>query len=385
MTFSNGNVTSGVLNFFVALAIMAAAVTPKPCFAEGFTTLEKDFREVPPSARRLTGPLFWLHGDERETRERLEFYIGKIAEGHNGSFCAESRPHSDWLGPRWYEDLAICLDAAKKNDLHMWIFDERWWPSQTVANNVPERYRSKRLVAETVEVEGPEAFEAEGYGGDHFVAAIAGRATSDGIDPDSLVDLESHISDGVLKWQAPEGEWQVMRFTWTPAPPTQQARHHSVDGASQDCVDWFIETVYQPHYARFKEDFGKTIVGFFYDEPETQGDWGTELAATFAERGVDWKKAFVAYKFELAGGRAGGGAVRLPRRVLRDLGPHDVRRHDPLVRRARRAVDRSLHGTRRPLPGPRSGGGEPDADAEILQHGRHGSGLSSVLPGRSQP
>ena len=74
-----------------------------------------------------------------------------------------------------------------------------------------------------------------------------------------------------------------------------------MDGASKDCVDWFIQTVYQPHYDHFTADFGKTIVGFFYDEPETPGDWGTELNAVLAERNVDWKKAYVAYKFELAG------------------------------------------------------------------------------------
>ncbi len=87
-----------------------------------------------------------------------------------------------------------------------------------------------------------------------------------------------------------------------PAPGRQSgSKELIVDGASQDCVDWFIKTVYQPHYDRFKDDFGKTIVGFFYDEPETQGDWGTELNATLAERGVDWKKALVAWKFRLAG------------------------------------------------------------------------------------
>ena len=37
------------------------------------------------------------------------------------------------------------------------------------------------------------------------------------------------------------------------------------------------------------------------DEPETPGDWGTELNATLAEWKVDWKKAYVAYKFELSG------------------------------------------------------------------------------------
>ncbi|MFQ5808179.1 MAG: glycosyl hydrolase, partial [Armatimonadota bacterium] len=55
------------------------------------------------------------------------------------------------------------------------------------------------------------------------------------------------------------------------------------------------------HYDRFKEDFGKTIVGYFYDEPETFGDWGTEVIPLLKARGVDWKKALTAWKFRLAG------------------------------------------------------------------------------------
>ena len=105
--------------------------------------LDKQFRDLPSEARRLTGPLFWLHGDE--SRERLEMYVGKVAEGGNGCFTAESRPHNDWLGPNWYRDLDICLQAAKKNNLEMWIFDERWWPSQMVGGKVPPQHGTKYL------------------------------------------------------------------------------------------------------------------------------------------------------------------------------------------------------------------------------------------------
>ena len=85
------------------------------------------------------------------------------------------------------------------------------------------------------------------------------------------------------------------------SPALSQKKQLSIDGASKNCVDWFIQTVYQPHYDHFGADFGKTIVGFFYDEPETRGDWGTELNRTLAAWHVDWKKAYVAYKFGLAG------------------------------------------------------------------------------------
>lgn len=57
--------------------------------------IETQFHELPMEARRLIGPLFWMHGDENETPERLEYYLERVAEGGNASFTAESRPHSD--------------------------------------------------------------------------------------------------------------------------------------------------------------------------------------------------------------------------------------------------------------------------------------------------
>ena len=267
-----------------------------------FATVEREFRELPMDARRFTGPLFWLHGDE--SKERLEMYVGKVAEGGNGCFTAESRPHSDWLGPNWYRDLGICLEAAKKNNLKLWIFDEKWWPSQGLGGKVPARYAAKKLEATATDAEGASEFTAEGCAGERYIAAVAGRVTAEGkIDGTSLFDLKQFIRDGRLRWQVPTGKWKVMKFTHTQASGLGQGggKQLSVDGASKDCVDWFLQTVYQPHYDHFKADFGKTIVGFFYDEPETRGDWGTELNRTLADWGVDWKLAYVAYKFELAG------------------------------------------------------------------------------------
>jgi hypothetical protein len=278
----------------VFLAFSAGAQEPD------LATLERQFREVPKEARRLAGPLFWLHGDE--SPERLATMLEKVAESGNGCFTAESRPHKDWLGEGWYRDLKVCLDAAKRLNLEMWIFDEKWWPSQMLGGKVPPEHGSKTMGAETATVEGPKRFAADGYGGKFFIGAVAGKEGEGGIDGSSLVDLAPHIRGGQLSWDAPAGRWQVMKFTWAfTGPKGMQQKMIAVDGASRDCVDWFLRTVYQPHYDRFKEDFGKTIRGYFYDEPETLGDWGPEAMKVLAERQVDWKKALVAWKFRLAG------------------------------------------------------------------------------------
>jgi len=286
-----------IRNTLCAAALAAVGIASALSAAgASIEALERQFRDLPMDARRLTGPLFWLHGDE--SKDRLEMYVGKVAEGGNGCFTAESRPHSDWLGEGWFRDLAICLEAAKKLDLRMWIFDEKWWPSGEVGGKVPSQYGSKRLIAAATAVAGPKRFTAPGYGGQTFVAAIAGQERDGAIDGATLVDLAPCISAGTLAWDVPEGAWKIMLFTWV---PRLSGSRYLVDGASRDCADWYIETVYRPHYDRFKDEFGKHIAGYFFDEPETHGDWGTEVIPMLRERGQDWKKALVAYKFGLAG------------------------------------------------------------------------------------
>jgi hypothetical protein len=47
-------------HIIVALIAAIAASAGEP----SMSTLERQFRELPMEARRLTGPLFWLHGDK---------------------------------------------------------------------------------------------------------------------------------------------------------------------------------------------------------------------------------------------------------------------------------------------------------------------------------
>lgn len=251
-------------------------------------------------ARRFTGPLFWMHGDE--TQAQLEGELQKVLEGHNGTFTTEPRPHVDWLGEGWYRDLKICLDFARKNNLTLFIYDDWWWPSQMMGGRVPAQYGSKRIAASAVSVQGPQSVN-ETCPATNLIAVIAGKEVEGGaVDGASLVDLTSRVKNGSLAWNAPEGKWRIMKFSWTfNGTKGGQQKYISVDGASPDCVEWFIKTVYQPHYDRFKDDFGKTIVGYFYDEPETQGDWGSDVPNVIAERKQSLAKLLVAYKFKLAG------------------------------------------------------------------------------------
>jgi hypothetical protein len=172
-----------------------------------------------------------------------------------------------------------------------------------MGGRVPQEFGTKVVEATAVRVDGPvTAFEAD-CSDSNLIAVAAGREVEGGaIDGQSLVDLTSRIKDGKLVWQIPAGSWSVMKFTWKfKGKGGGQQSFISVDGASPEAVDWFIKAVYQPHFDRFGADFGKTITGYFYDEPETQGDWGSDVPKLIAERKLNLAKLLVGYKFKLAG------------------------------------------------------------------------------------
>ena len=284
-----------LLRLLLLLALAGLAASPARA-VDPWVALEAGFRRPAMAQRRLTGPLFWLHGDE--TPKQIRDYVAKVAEGGNGSFTVESRPHTDWLGPGWYRDLAICLEAAKKHNLRMWIFDEKWWPSGEVGGKVPERYGSKRLITRVTDVRAGERVDIPVFQPDRRIGAVAARVLPGGLDLASLTELRAMPGTRRIVWNAPDGAWQVIQFAWE---PRISGSRYLVDGASRDAVDWYLRTVYQPHYDRFGADFGKTIAGFFYDEPETHGDWGTEVMRVLAERKIDWKSALLAKTHKLAG------------------------------------------------------------------------------------
>jgi len=266
--------------------------------AKPIEALTQTFVDLPISARQYTGPLFWLHGDE--SKEQIEGELMRVLESGNGTFTAESRPHSDWLGEGWYRDLKICLDFARAHHMTMWIFDEKWWPSGEVGGTVPPKYSCRDLIATAIRASGPGAVSI--VVPENLVAVIAGKAVGVGntVDPESLIDLTPEVRDGRLAWDAPAGDWRVMTFSWKTAG-TKRGHKAVVNGLDREAIDWWINTVYQPHYDRFRDDFGRTIQGYFYDEPETLGDFGPDLIPAIQARGGDWMKALVAYKFKLAG------------------------------------------------------------------------------------
>lgn len=272
-------------------------------------------------------PFFWQHGEEEAI---LREYMQAIHSAGIGAVCVESRPHPDFCGPKWWHDMDVIIEEAKKYGMKVWILDDSHFPSGyangAIEKAVPELCRQS-VYCQSVEVSEQDTvtkinveelihpvFEEtmiekyilagkphRKFEDDQLLAVSAIRV--DSMEFSSPIDLSDFVIDGVLRWEVPEGKWKIYVSCLT----RNSGYHRSyINMLDEKSCRLFIDAVYEPHFSHYKEDFGKTIAGFFSDEPELGNDhlyamgktlgtdmdlpWGREMEQELQERlGEDWK------------------------------------------------------------------------------------------------
>ena len=108
----------------------------------------------------------------------------------------------------------------------------------------------------------------------------------------AVKDGGSSLADLILLKESGTNEERCIRFTAEDGDYTLYACHLTRNrGPHRDYMNMMnaeschklIEAVYEPHYAHYKEEFGKTIAGFFSDEPEIGNGHLYEMGKTLPE------------------------------------------------------------------------------------------------------
>lgn len=86
-------------------------------------------------------PFLWMKG---ESREVIAEEIDKIAECGIGAVCVESRPHPDFGGPTWWEDMAFIIRECKKRDMKVWILDDAHFPTGYANGLIKSKYPERK-------------------------------------------------------------------------------------------------------------------------------------------------------------------------------------------------------------------------------------------------
>lgn len=263
-------------------------------------------------------PFFWQHG---ECEEVLREYMGKIYESGIKAVCVESRPHPDFLGPKWWKDMDVILDEARKSNMKVWILDDSHFPTGyadgRIKNELPH-LQKLFLKAHQQDFVGPQnnagiivkwavngsrnsvmTVDAEDSTDrqnnkinmtDKIVAVVAAKKLdNDEIDPDTLIDITEYINKGVVYWDIPEGDWRIFTMVQT-INGGEKATEGYLNPIDPEATQVLIDTVHEVHYNRYKDDFGTTIAGFFSDEPRFGNVKGPEASIGRFEMVLPWRE-----------------------------------------------------------------------------------------------
>lgn len=260
-------------------------------------------------------PFFWQHGENEEV---LREYMAVIDKSNIKAVCVESRPHPDFCGEKWWQDMDVILDEAKKRNMKVWILDDSHFPTgyangalekeqdtlrrQSICCRIEEAAGGETFSMTAEKLKHPEPFQktmVENYvmqgetpifDDDELLGVYAVRIDGE---RDGFTDSAYRINlmpqkdknnvasicckDG-LTWQVPEGKWRI----YTLHLSKNFGYHRSyINMMNKQSCKVLLDAVYEPHYAHYKELFGTTIAGFFSDEPEMGNGHLYELEDAF--------------------------------------------------------------------------------------------------------
>ena len=231
-------------------------------------------------------PFFWQHG---EAHEVLEEYVDKIYESGMKALCVEARPHPNFIQDQWWSDMDCILSKCKEHNMKMWILDDSHFPTGFANGRIVKdypQYLKLYINCRRYDVQGPftqariDLSHLKGRPWDKpekditvlgvYMAKRINEETEEGlpIDSSTIVDITANMrmSDRLLTVDIPAGAYSIFVVfeTWKGA---EDATKDYLNPLVKEATQVLIDEVYEPHYAHYKDEFGKTIQGFFSDEP----------------------------------------------------------------------------------------------------------------------
>jgi len=229
-----------------------------------------------------------------------------------------------YLSEEWFERVRLTIEEAAKLGMKLWLYDEDNWPSGYAGGRVLARdpnYAGQNLTLERHYIQGPTTFRLKLERPEVVRAILAARiAEACPIPPDPLTFHKggresapwsdrakyTHVyaqeepvaltaTGGTISWDVPEGRWCLMvarqrRTDWFAA----YSDTYYIDLMNAGATHAFIEETHEQYWRRFKDHFGKTILGFFVDEPGFYNNfwdrnvgsitWTHDLAEEFERR-----------------------------------------------------------------------------------------------------
>ncbi len=256
-------------------------------------------------------PFLWVHGEDHDAYRET---ILAMHEAGIGALCIEARPHPDFNGPGWFSDIAFIIDLCRSLGMKVWLLDDSHFPTGfangEVAKHHPER-RKRYLRLQTFDVMGPLkhsqlnlSYALMDPEAKVFAVLAQRRAEDDEPDVSDTRDLTSLVherkdwrfgrpstdplgrptgaSEGpvtVVDLDLPEGAWYIQVLTVSYRGGEKETTEGYLNPLEKEATQILLDTVYEPIFEHFGDEFGHTFQGFFSDEPRFGNIHGAEGAS----------------------------------------------------------------------------------------------------------
>jgi hypothetical protein len=214
-----------------------------------------------PSSEYRTVP-FWVWNND-VSKEDVDRFLREYKEKGFGGVFIHPRYGmiTEYLSPKWFELIKYSTDVAKELGLKIWIYDEDSYPSGFAGGHVneqmPESYnqgialapvKQSKLNLDSKNMRIKYVYKKEG---NEWKDITATASKEDGAEGDYLL---FNLRD-------------ARRSIW-------YGGYSYVDLLIKGVTEKFIDITFPGYKNSVGEDFGKTVMGVFTDEPHTDPDFG---------------------------------------------------------------------------------------------------------------
>jgi hypothetical protein len=257
----------------------------------------------------------WNGSDPAEVRARISRDFDRLAA--NGIFIVNLSPgrrvpgEAQYLSAAHMAQVKFTVQQAAKRNMRLWLQDESDYPSGFAGGYISERFPQlcmQDIVADIQVRVAPGQTLSMPIPSDTL--AIMALESDQGQKVQKVIPIPLAV-DHQLKWTVPnEGStpgqpkmsWQVIfvRHIYLSSPTrnfnradgtrAKDALYSIIDYLDPKATDAFLATVHETYRAAVGDQFGKTILGFFGDEPDYSSGipWTPTLLEQFkAQKGYD--------------------------------------------------------------------------------------------------
>ncbi len=190
---------------------------------------------------------FWSWNDKLEP-DRLTEQIDRMkAQGIGGFFMhARGGLRTPYMSEEWMQCVDACVEAAKRQGMQAWMYDENGWPSGFAGGKLLEKEENRDC---------------------HITYKIG--------EYDPSAWLTYSLTEEKLRRVTEETKGQCLNLYLHVSPSTADILNTKV-------VDQFLEETHEKYAKRYKENLSSCLAGFFTDEPQYYR-WGVAYTRVMPE------------------------------------------------------------------------------------------------------